>query len=248
MFQSRKRPRSQGTQRKRAKRRLPYSNQRRRYVNPSRLSITRLPRYPVGIPDKLRTKLRLQANITTTLTAGAYNGFICRLNDVIDPIVGTSVQPYMLDQMSALYQRFRVVGATFELYNSFNSLSVTSTSAFRSILVPASRSSAFSNAQQAVTQPRAYEKLYQVNAYNANTSLMRMYQRADVVLGLKKSQYEDDPLTAGVCTIGAETAPTTRAHMHVYFVGMSGNDVTINSDLKITFYVEFFDRQVPANS
>jgi len=74
--------------------------------------VTGLSRTDFGFPDLLRTKLHYCDVVQLSASAGSPGLWQFRMNSLFDPdFTGTGHQPQWFDQLSAVYSRYRVLGA-----------------------------------------------------------------------------------------------------------------------------------------
>jgi len=65
-----------------------------------------------GFPDEFTTRLRYAEVITLTSASNGVGKYCFRMNSIFDPDqTGTGHQPYYYDQLSALYNRYTVLGS-----------------------------------------------------------------------------------------------------------------------------------------
>jgi len=111
-------PVTRGMKRRAARKSRPGSAAKKARANERSLSKVRNPAnmiaFPAyGFPDTMR--LRLAYGDKQTLTSSAINAtpiYNYRMNSIYDPdYTGTGAQPYWRDQLAAIYNRYRVLGA-----------------------------------------------------------------------------------------------------------------------------------------
>lgn len=113
-----RRPVSQRRSIKRERKAKPY---KRTYTPPRTRSltgriapgvITGLSRTDFGFPDRLKTKLHYADVIQLSASAGSPGLWQFRMNSLYDPdYTGTGHQPQWFDQLSAVYQYYKVLGS-----------------------------------------------------------------------------------------------------------------------------------------
>ena len=100
----------------RGRRRI-HRRKKRQLSRPKR-TLNKLPKQVFGFPDSYRCKLAY--NTTITLSPASGNGYFdshtFRANSLFDPdYTGVGQQPTYFDQLSAVYERYRVIGCKMKL-------------------------------------------------------------------------------------------------------------------------------------
>jgi hypothetical protein len=159
-------------------------------------------------------------------------------NDVFDPnFTGTGGQPTYFDQLSALYNRYRVYASAIEV--RFYNTTVAQTTYVDMVLVPVNQTLAGTSVQNAMTLPNA--KFQTTN--NVVTKTMTHARTTGEQLGVKdvegadrlQAQVTASPAERWLWAIGARSYDDTTA-------------ATIGIDVRISYYCEFFDRQIQNQS
>jgi len=113
-----RRPVSQRRSIKRQRKAKPY---KRTYTPPRSRSngstmiagrITGLSSHDYGFPDRMKTKLQYQDVVQLSASAGSPAIWQFRMNSLYDPdLTGTGHQPQWFDQLSAVYNNYKVLGS-----------------------------------------------------------------------------------------------------------------------------------------
>lgn len=143
-----------------------------------------------GLPDKLYVTLKINITALLTSTAGAYSVISMKMNSLFDPTGSLgSAQPYLRDQWATMYQAYRVHWVKGYL----NFLCATGSEALsRSIVVvPTTKSTAFTSLEEATEQPRSQYRIFQINGNNQ--CKIKFFHRPCTTIGQSKEQYRNDP-------------------------------------------------------
>jgi len=90
----------------------PKAYGRRALTSRKTKSVLRLSRGDYGFPDRIVTKLRYSDWITLSGTPNTVRSNLFRMNSIYDPdYTGTGHQPQWHDQLSGIYQKYRVLGS-----------------------------------------------------------------------------------------------------------------------------------------
>lgn len=121
----------QGKRQRKLKRRSPYGGRSKTGSVVRAGRVTGLSRSDFGFPDLLKTKLHYCDVVQLTASAGSPGLWQFRMNSLFDPdFTGTGHQPQWFDQLAAVYQRYRVLGAKITakfIPNTINSAEVGDT-------------------------------------------------------------------------------------------------------------------------
>lgn len=191
-------------------------------------------------PDKMRVTLTyverfpLFINNSASATIYQYCG-----NDLFDPnFTGTGAQPKYYDQLSALYNRYRVYASAIEckFYNTTNA----STTYVDCALAPVNQTAAGYQPEALASLPRATWTTIQANS---GFRTLRNAVTTAIQLGVKDVEGSDrlqstitqSPSERWLWAISARSYDSTTL-------------CTIGLDVKITYDCEFFDRTIATDS
>lgn len=198
----------------------------------------------LGFPDRMITKLEYRTSHTNTSTGGATDYVDYNLNSVYDPEVALGGhQPLWTDQYATLYNKYRVFRAKYELKivavnaGGVPARYVTLSSAQAPGALPAT-------IQQAWEQNRTGNRLLppgpdKITTIRGNIGLPKL--QGQTVVEFKGDDGNDallsaNPLNPAILRVMMESTNT------------SSSEVQYQYDIRIVYFVEFFDRKTPATS
>lgn len=186
------------------------------------------------VPDRMRVKLNYQQRITLSPAAGSLANNVFRLNSLYDPDqTGTGAQPVGFDQLSALYQKYKVYGAKVRA-KAVSQGTTNPTSMFDFALVPLLEAPTWSNFEDATGNP--YRKWTMSGNSNVRPASLTAYWSIARLFG---ERLADDDYSAGIAA-----SPTNTALLYVVAQPVDrASSMTIVVDISITFYCEMFQRQ-----
>jgi len=202
-------------------------------------------RAPSAAPDRVFIPVITELDVNTTNTSGAYNGFIMKLNSVVDPSgsLGSS-QPYFFDQWATMYRRYRVHAVRIQVQAFIGATGVASTSLRQLICFPTLSSSALASSQLAMEQPRCQTKIWQING-GGSEDMIQHYVACPAIAGVSKETYR----TGGEFAALINADPSFLIYYHVYTADPIGSsDVNTVIHVVLKQYVEFYGRAEPALS
>lgn len=203
----------------------------RKYRKASKISSLTL-RTPSFIPDQMRVKLRYNSivSIAPGVPAG---GYIFRGNSCFDPdFSGVGKQPLGFDQWANMYNKYRVRASKIVIQ-----LSNTNTTVPASVsLYPSEDASLPGTIEGALSQPYSKQKISGIASSTPNLTLTH-YMSSKKMLGVKSIEMADE-------FAAFTTADPTNEWFWIIFVAnlSTAGVVTFQGLVKITYYVEFFDR------
>lgn len=164
-------------------------------------------------------------------TLGLTNNYtqVMNLNSLFDPnSTGIGHQPYGYDQLSTIYNRYRVISTSYVL-NAYNA-----TAAIRYAALPCNQLPPINNLSELCENPRTQSRV-QVPGGNASVIKGRSYIPS--LMGRTKSQYmADDRFQAAV---GAGPSELALLYISGQTLGDSNTDIQLT--LTMEFTVEWFD-------
>lgn len=193
-----------------------------------------------GFTDTLYCKLKYatEVHFADGLSASTYYSF--RGNSLYDPdYTGTGHQPMYFDQYSAIYNRYRVMGAKIEI----NAINASGSSATYFVLQSGTDTIISANITELLEQSRA--KISKVLPISQRVPIkIKSYVSTRKACGLNKKQIFDEDFSA----------LTTSSPNQIWYFNMLATSINNTSPLDfyfmatITYYVQFFDRKTQAQS
>jgi len=186
---------------------------------------------PLAFPDRFITKLVYAAG--GQVAAGvAFSDKIWNINSVFDPDQsGVGHQPRYFDQMALIYNRYRVISATFDL-----SVRQRATHGISVLLVPNNSTSGFSSS----TIPAELRRsgVVRITSSNQPPVVFRTKFEPWAVTGVTREQYLADDRFQALTSAN----PSEAICAHQYVESMDGS-TTVDYEymMQIVYEVEFFD-------
>ncbi len=181
------------------------------------------------LAQRLRTTLKYSETVQRTGTF-VYD-YVWRLNSIFDPnLTGVGHQPKGFDQLAALYQRYRVYHAKYDviMYNT------TSAIPAHFIIVPTNSSSTYTDASDAIEAPMSEHTLttiYQMGRLRGSIDLATLN-------GKSHAAYAADDTTQALVS----TNPTETLNLHVVSEATDGSTtLVVYYIVEIYYDVEFSD-------
>lgn len=210
-----------------------------RFEKPSAVVI----KQPSGLPDRLFVRLKYVEFLTFSQAAGALSANVYRGNDLFDPdFTGTGGQPYFLNQWGAFYSNFFVHGSSIDFQvqgggGSWNNLTFGITPA------PTSTSFGGSGQELIMEQPYSRYKALQMGALGIGQNRMKSYMSTRKILGLHKAT------ALGIQYAGTtSSSPSAQWFWFAWMFAPDNNTIAVQATVKLTYYVEFYNRLRPAVS
>lgn len=188
-------------------------------------------------PDKQIVKLTYSAFHQINPAASTYTRQY-NLNSVFDPDrTGVGHQPMYFDQLAAVYGRYRVYAAAYEVTVSNANVPV------RFVVVPHNQSSAPSNVEDAIETRWSQNCI--VNTMSdggGNVKTLKRYISLKALLGEDLSDDRDQALVTA--------SPSNVVLISAMIEALDGSSTisSINFRFKLNYYVEFFDRNTISGS
>lgn len=226
--------------RKKAPRRRKYGNRKANKAKYGKASNLVTIRGPTGLADRVRVKLTYAEVIHLTGAASSLYQF--RGNSLFDPdLTGAGHQPYMFDQWSLMYSRYRVFGSSIKV----NALNESGTVAAQVIVYPSGSVSAVANTiSEASELPRAGET-YIIPVASRFPVMIKRYASTRSIEGLKKTAVSIDDTYAAPVT-------TNPGNVWEWNIVTESIDLTTTLDaylsVKMVYYAEFYEPKVVAQS
>jgi hypothetical protein len=201
-------------------------------------------RGPTPFPDRMRCVLRYSQPYTLLINnTGATGRQEFSMNSLFDPdFTGTGAQPGYFDQLSTLYNRYRVYGSAIKVievpFNAGTQINVPVTM----VVVPSAQTLASYSTYDAAGLPRAQTRVCTGNMDSKNQTIVASHSVSEI-LGVKDVEGADR-LQALVTASPSEQCLWS-------IIGRSVDSVTATTSeisVLITYDCEFFDRQVQLQS
>lgn len=211
---------------------LKYLPIRKRAVNTAKVRKT------LGFPDRMITKLEYRTSGIYSV-AGLPGVIDYNLNSIYDPEVALGGhQPLWTNQYQALYNKYRVFRCKYEI--KMMALSTGGTPARYVALSSAQPTTALPvSVGAAWEQNRTANKVLpsgpdKVTTVRGNISMPKL--QGQTVVEFKGDDGNDALLTAN---------PSNPAILRTIIESVNGNETQYTYDIKLTYFVEFFDRKTP---
>lgn len=192
-----------------------------------------------GFPDAMMTKLNYVTYDTLSGTSGVIDYNTYAGNSVYDPdVTGGGHQPNAFDEYATLYYKYRVHGCKITVTGSNLVDTVTTVMGLQ-----ASTTNTYpAGYPEALEQPRTISAIIAGKEGQGNVKKLKMYMSTKTMFGEKNINDED-----------YSAAVTTNPSKLFYFklFAQASNIAStwqIQANVKLTYYVEFFDRKLLAAS
>lgn len=206
-------------------------------------SLNAVGRTLLPFPDRMRCLLTYDEGVQLLSSTAVTVRYTFSMNSLFDPnVTGTGAQPVFFDQLSTLYNRYRVYGSAIDVKClSYNSVSTASPNPAEVVLCPSAvaASGGSLSTQDWAAQPRAIRKFCTTNI---PLPTLRAAHSISEVLGVKDVEGADR-LQALV-----SASPSEGAFWNIVANSVTSATADLQVHVKIVYDVEFYDRQVPALS
>lgn len=200
---------------------------------------------PTPFPDRMRCTLTYSSlYISVIANSAAVGRYQFSMNSLFDPdFTGTGGQPEYFDQLSALYNRYRVYGSAIKVVLlPFNTSGAQVNVPTNVVLLPTAQTLASLNVDDVAGLPRAQNRICTGNMDQSNITMVASHSVSEI-LGVKDVEGADrlqalisaSPSEQCLWAIIARTADGTSA-------------TSLGISVRLTFDCEFFDRQVAQQS
>lgn len=178
-------------------------------------------------PQRFITKMKYSEAYTLT-ALNAYSQ-IMRINSIFDPnTTGIGHQPYGFDQLSPIYNRYRVISCSYVI-NAYNG-----TNPIRFGVLPANDTPPVGGASELCENPRAK---FAIQLPNGSTQTITGKVYLPSLTGRNKSQYMADDRYQSEMT----TNPLEVAILYITGQSMTDSSVDILLNVTLEYTVELFD-------
>lgn len=192
-----------------------------------------------GFPDAMITKLKYVTFQTLSGTSGVIDYHTFAGNSCYDPdVTGAGHQPNGFDEYSTLYYKYRVHGCKISI------IGTNVTDAVPTVMgLQTSTDSTYTAVySDMVEQPRTIATVIGGKEGQGNSKKLKLYMSAKTLFGEKNIRDEDYS--------AAVTANPSKLFYYKLFAQASNAASTwqIQANIKLTYYVEFFDRKLLTQS
>lgn len=221
---------------RRMRRRITRRPRRRRTMKRRTTRIAR-PIRGVGPPKQMYAKLPYDDALSSAVTAGSYVSWVYQSSayDPYQPAGGH--QPLWFDQYAAMYQRYTVLGISYSMDVSGD---YSNAVPFFCVAYPQTSSSPVSTVSYARERTGATE----VIASSQFRARLKGYVSCAKVFGVNKRKLLDDDQYSALVS----TNPTQLAYLIIQVFNPSAVNGTMYSNLRLMYYIRFFDPTDPAQS
>lgn len=190
-----------------------------------------------GIPDKVNVVLRYVEKQSVTSSSTPYLNQIFRINSLYDPdYTSGGHQPMYYDQYGAMYNYYRVKGATIKV-QALNAGTLTGVDV---TLVPAMTYTAFTTTSKMLEQNTA--AVSRVSCINGTKPVFLKYNvNCAKHLGVSQATLEADDQYAA--NIGSNPEQPLYLHLHAEATNLV-SDISVNYLWEIKFYCQFYGRKI----
>lgn len=190
------------------------------------LQILRGPGFPTG----LQTKLKYSDIIGITCTSGTPATYSWRGNSVYDPdFTSTGHQPLYYDQLTAIYNRYRVDGCKLKF-----TACTDGDTPMAVVVVPNDSGEGFATIGSACERKFSVER----TVTKEFPQLMKTYAASNKIMGMTKDKYRDDDLNSAQY----DANPTNIWYWNLITQTVNGSSTgTLRITLCLTYYVSFFE-------
>jgi len=193
-----------------------------------------------GFADSVSVRLNYVDNLIVSPGA-VYSSYVFRGNSCFDPdYTGTGHQPMYFDQYSEIYNKYRVLGCAIRV--DLNNASTASALYF--ICFPSTDIATLTSVSQALEQGRAKSPKIVPLGQTMSSARIKEYCSTRKALGQTKVQVMDEDNAAN---IGA--TPNQVWYWNLFWESTDQNaNVISHAIIKLTYYVQFFDKKVGTQS
>jgi len=183
-------------------------------------------------PFASRYITKMKYSEVALLTAGNIQ-YLFNANSVFDPnATGVGHQPYGFDQLSPIYNRYRVISCKY-VVNAYSSAGGT-TGAIRFGTLLANEIPPINNMSELAENPRAQTR---VQIVGGSTQTIKGKISIPSLMGRTKSQYMADDRYQALVTAN----PQELAYLAIYAQDMADAAATVTLAVTLEYTVEFFD-------
>lgn len=191
------------------------------------------------IAPRLLTKLKYTSTFSLSLTSTLNSQKQFNLNSLYSPEVSGGHQPYGYDQISPLYARYRVYKTAYRFQIMQQSDVIT-----RVAVIPHNSSDSWTSITfDALTEkPRAFHKMLGYTGSGTSVQTIKGHISLPRLNGQTSAEYRGNDRAQSLCN----TSPAE--DLYLSFIANSAGSPTINVQVQMIFYVEFFDPNILGQS
>lgn len=201
-------------------------------------------RYPIitrygsrGLPRAVFTKITYSERVQLSYTSPTVANYMYRLNNITDPnYTGLGGQPYMRDQLVALYSRYVVTGAKVKLYAATKTADIDSMVTMRATN---------STAGAADFELEIERGAWKCVVSNESPKVCKTYYAINKMWGVTRNQV----LTDDVFSASTSGGPSRESYLQLAMQSMDASTSSVvDCMIQITYYVKFYERieQLPS--
>lgn len=197
-----------------------------------------------AIPLRYYCKLRYAFTAQQLgLVTGVINRQIWKMNGLFDPDTsGTGHQPYLYDQLSALYTRYRVYGCKIEVWAQQDN---TAKKPVYCAILPTTTPGTINSPD--VMMETIGSRMMMLPA-DLSMKYMKKFYRPATTFNVSKTEYDTDKNYAAL-TGNAGTGSDPSSTASIEFMGYTlDSGLTINFTTRLTYYCVFFDKKQNVSS
>lgn len=233
-------PRRQKVSRRKKRRRPARRTKRRGGKGPT----TAIMRGPTGFPDRVRVKLNYYAIEQYTLTAGAAAYSYFRGNSLYAPRSSGGHQPYGYDQWTTMYNKYRVLGSSIRVVPGWGSTGFTGTTASNDIgVVVVPKVENATPTGEILEQPYARSK---TGSHYADNMVVKHYMSTAKMVGVDRRAVQSEDNFAAA--YNANPTDVWFWFIYVFPPSVGTDTIYLATNIKLTYYVEFFSRVTESQS
>lgn len=187
------------------------------------------------VPDRIRTRIKLAYEWQMSGTLGIYQSYSFRLNSLYRPVFsgGSTIQPVGFDEISALYNGFKVLGNEMKLTAFSNSATAPPVAV---VAYPAVSVTPVVSSFEAIQQPYSKIAYIGISAGGSAVRTFRNYMNVKTVFGVPNVSDEDYECTPS-------SNPTKTCYWHILTEDITSTATyTVNLQAIFTFYIECFSK------
>jgi hypothetical protein len=193
----------------------------------------------LGVPDRLRTKLRLNASINIA-DADTFTDTIVKLNDPLDPLSGVGAAEFpQWDQLKVLWGRYKIHGSKLRVRGGVSAAAaVGSYGLLRVCVVPLASSTTYSDF--ATPSGGRHSKVGEAQ---------QPYEKLDVTNAVSVAKVAGSSTNMDRFQALVTNEPAEIIYWHictVYDVTTTSQNLVLNIDLEVD--IEMFERLTPVDS
>lgn len=192
-----------------------------------RKQVTNVNRSLTPFAARYITKMKYSQIALFSLTNGYSQ--VMNLNSVFDPDrSGVGHQPYGFDQLSPIYNRYRVIACSYVI-NAYSG-----SDPIRFGVLPSNEIPPIGDMNELCENPRSR---WTIQLPNGSTQTVKGSVSIPSLCGRTKSQYMADDRYQALCTAN----PQELALLSIYAQSLAGVNVNVNVTITLNYTVEFFD-------